>query len=285
MSIRLFIHAGTHKTATTAFQGVCFENRELLATWGVIYPFARQHSELAHQLQRGELNNLRCLLDLIRTKFDDDTTLLLSGEDFENVLVNDEMAITLENEVAKKGFAPVEWYFVFRNQVDYFHSIYAQLCKQGVVLDRRKILSEIVDKGHFSVSHWDFDYNFAFDYDRYVEDFATTRPDRVYAERFDSFRSPFVGAPLFQRLGIGEAQLAHLQARAVAVGAPNQRADPVEVEAKYCFNELGIKNDADMEAKRIAFQRLLATRLKNLRKDMARAETELAAKFKDTAFF
>ena len=85
MSIRLFIHAGTHKTATTAFQGVCFENRELLATWGVFYPFARQHSELAHQLQRGELNNLRCLLDLIRKKFDDDTTLLLSGEDFENV--------------------------------------------------------------------------------------------------------------------------------------------------------------------------------------------------------
>ncbi len=170
MSIRLFIHAGTHKTATTAFQGVCFENRELLATWGVIYPFARQHSELAHQLQRGELNNLRCLLDLIRTNFDDDTTLLLSGEDFESVLVDDEMAITLENEVAKKGFAPVEWYFVFRNQVDYFHSIYAQLCKQGVVLDRRKILSEIVDKGHFSVSHWDFDYNFAFDCDRYVED-------------------------------------------------------------------------------------------------------------------
>ena len=129
MSIRLVIHAGTHKTATTAFQGVCFENRELLATWGVIYPFARQHSELAHQLQRGELNNLRCLLDLIRTNFDDDTTLLLSGEDFENVLVDDEMAITLENEVAKRGFAPVEWYFVFRNQVDYFHSIYAQLCK------------------------------------------------------------------------------------------------------------------------------------------------------------
>jgi len=48
---------------------------------------------------------------------------------------------------------------------------------------------------------------------------------------------------------------------------------------------MGIKNDADMEAKRTAFQRLLATRLKNLRKDMARAETELAAKFKDTAFF
>ena len=57
------------------------------------------------------------------------------------------------------------------------------------------------------------------------------------------------------------------------------------MEAKYCFDDLGIKNDADMEAKRIAFQRLLATRLKNLRKDMARAETELAAKFKDTAFF
>ena len=87
MSIRLFIHAGTHKTATTAFQGVCFENRALLATWGVIYPFARQHSELAHQLQRGELNNLRCSLDLFRTKFADDNTLLLSGEDFENVLV------------------------------------------------------------------------------------------------------------------------------------------------------------------------------------------------------
>ena len=76
MSIRFVIHAGTHKTVATAFQGVCFENRELLATWGVIYPFARQHSELAHQLQRGELNRLRCLLDLIRTKFDDDTTLL-----------------------------------------------------------------------------------------------------------------------------------------------------------------------------------------------------------------
>ena len=117
------------------------------------------------------------------------------------------------------------------------------------------------------------------------ENFAVTRPDRVYAERFNSFRSPFVGAPLFQRLGVGEAQLAHLQARAAAVGAPNQRADLVEVEAKYCFNELGIKNDADMEAKHIAFQRLLATRLKNLKKDMARAEIELAAKFKDTAFF
>jgi len=115
MSIRLFIHAGTHKTATTAFQGVCFENRELLATWGVTYLFARQHSELTHQLQRGELNDFRCLLDPIRTKFADDTTLLLSGEDFENVLVDGEIAINLENEVAKRGFAPVEWYFVFHN--------------------------------------------------------------------------------------------------------------------------------------------------------------------------
>ena len=62
-------------------------------------------------------------------KFDDDTALLLSGEGFETVLVDGEMAMNLENEAAKRGFAPVDWYFVFRNQVDYFHSNYPQLCK------------------------------------------------------------------------------------------------------------------------------------------------------------
>ena len=89
--IKLIIHIGTHKTASTTFQRLCTNSREVLIENGLVFPQYstwNQHSFAAWMSQKRDTNNLRVFL---RSISDETTaakceTTLISGEDFENLL-------------------------------------------------------------------------------------------------------------------------------------------------------------------------------------------------------
>ena len=86
------MHIGTHKTATTTFQKLCTDHKNLLSTHDINFPNYNdwdQHSYAAWTVQRREISEVRLFLTSIYTDSQKSgcKVTLLSGEDFENFLL------------------------------------------------------------------------------------------------------------------------------------------------------------------------------------------------------
>jgi len=87
--MRLILHVGTHKTATSAMQVFARDNREFLETQGLFYPLDPagrwpNHNWLARHVRHAfprRHRRVRNLLDTI-SSYPEDSTVLISGEDF-----------------------------------------------------------------------------------------------------------------------------------------------------------------------------------------------------------
>ena len=112
--MKLIIHSGTHKTATTTFQYLCGKNNNLMKKNGLYYPIIQStkedlgdiisekinitsqslynHSYLAWMIQSKQLNIVNSLFRRfsIDAQKSSCTSVLLSGEDFENVLIEEQ---------------------------------------------------------------------------------------------------------------------------------------------------------------------------------------------------
>ena len=92
------VHAGTHKTGTTALQDVLAARRAGLAAAGFFYPVlergGRSHNTLAHRLAVCADADLAALRDAVtcgsdrRPKAAGGATLLLSSEEFSTRICN-----------------------------------------------------------------------------------------------------------------------------------------------------------------------------------------------------
>jgi hypothetical protein len=92
---QLIIHAGIHRTGTTAVQGVLAANRDLLAARGVCYPFdfaagghaqevhlkSKQHLNLVFALERNQINPTQ-LIEWLGQVAAGNWKIILSAEDF-----------------------------------------------------------------------------------------------------------------------------------------------------------------------------------------------------------
>ena len=77
----VYIHCGVHRTGSTALQYLLLENRQNLASQGVVYPGEGVHHQaLAWALYRGKVG-VQDVFDLIEGA-DDGAAVVLSGEDF-----------------------------------------------------------------------------------------------------------------------------------------------------------------------------------------------------------
>lgn len=80
---RLLIHAGIHRTGTTALQRVLADNRAVLREHGVLYPFTGQnHQDIVWDLFHGKLTGPELRDRLLEAAGADISTIVLSGEDF-----------------------------------------------------------------------------------------------------------------------------------------------------------------------------------------------------------
>ena len=116
--MNLVIHCGLHKTATTSFQHFCRSNQSELASLGVCFPNYKgynQHGLLMHEFQRLGIGVVEEYFgQFFEQASPTSNTVLLSGESFENCIVDLSVAQELEEAAKKSGFSSGTWVVVTR---------------------------------------------------------------------------------------------------------------------------------------------------------------------------
>lgn len=153
---RLILHIGSHKTGTTSIQRYCREHQEVLFQLGIFYPSYDligekehyAHHALAHGIsgtdERWPLEKVRRFLTLVAESCPAEGTILISAEPFYRHLILDGEAKSRhlpdrEYWQAKRRYIDtvaevfqdfdVEIVAVFRNQINYFNSLYQEMIK------------------------------------------------------------------------------------------------------------------------------------------------------------
>ncbi|SLN49513.1 hypothetical protein ROA7450_02448 [Roseovarius albus] len=271
--MKLSIHCGLHKTATTSFQTLCDANRALLYDLGVYYPNydARpQHSYVLWDVQKSGLNALRNFLSQSFAEAKTNChTVLLSGEDFENCIVDIALALEIETLAIESGFDAVEWVVVTRPVESYIASLYSELSKHSVVLRRGTLERAAKERGCFYISTNRYNYIFVFDFKRFAERFQQHVSRPVIEYSMGEFARGFPGAILLQGLLREEAFTRFSRLAKIDNQIQNESLDSTQIEVNYVSSTFGVGR---LRAKR--FRLLLAPLIWLRKRDIARRNAD-----------
>ena len=221
---------------------MCSANRDGLRRMGVLYPDyggETQHSKLMWDVQRsGDTPLLAYLAECREAAAGACHTVLLSGEDFENALVDLSLAQRIERAALGAGFDALVWAVVHRQPAEYAESIYAEMSKHDVVLRRSTVLEALAQSGCLYVSTKEFNYIFALDYERFAGDFAAALSGKVWAIPMDEFVAGRPGACLLAELVPAPELDSFLAAAEIPAEPANKRAARRSVEEAYVATAL-----------------------------------------------
>lgn len=255
--MKLIIHCGLHKTATSSFQEFCAQNRALLRSFGIHYPTyedKNQHSYLLWEAQRRSIKVLGSYLEKVFHEAREDChSVLLSGEDFENCIVDLALASEIESLSREAGFTSLEWVVVFRPLNDAIKSLYAEMSKHGVVLSLDIIQTAAKERGCFYVSSRNFNYIFVLDYSRFSESFQRHVLGNFLELEMKDFVSDFPGSVLLHKLLSKNAFRQFCEAAEKSETFANKSSGSLKVELRYLFTALGLS-----KRRRMIFAPLLA---------------------------
>lgn len=235
--MHLYIHGGCHKTATSAFQAFCSENAKALLEHGVAYPLpdeGRQHSYIMHDMQRGETDSLERALKAGLGQGVD--AILLSGEDFENCLVDLDLAKRVEAIAFQLGITEITWLFIHRDMESYVRSLYAELSKHQIVVRLSTLQARARAAGYFTASTETYSHVFVLDMDRHVPRFAEAVKGQVETFTFDHFVEGAPGRILLERMAGAGRLLDGSHPR-----SDNRRISPFWVEKNYAQSFFGLR--------------------------------------------
>ncbi len=263
--MKLIIHSGTHKTATTTFQYLCGKNINLMKNNGLYYPiiqsnkedlgdiisekikFTNQsldnHSYLAWMIQSKQLKIVTSLFKRfsIEAQKLKCTSVLLSGEDFENVLIDSSMHEITELIAKDAGFTSIEWIFVKRNPYNYLISLYSELAAQGFCLNLNHIYDDILNNGYFKASNKFYDWIFVFALNEKFELFKKEISGISNIIPFDDFLKGFPGKILLENY-LDTKTIKRIQDESILF--PKQRVSKSKENVEYLY----ICNFLDAEA-------------------------------------
>jgi len=209
--MRLIVHLGFHKTASTHLQDLMNRNSARLAERGIWYEGQQgypAHHAAAHALMRGDSAPFEAMcIDALTAGCH---TLILSSEDLECALFNPAVPALIEEVAAAFGIAPVEWHATIREPGAYFESLYAQLSWHSFA-DALHMFSEVMKKGVLfmpepflgeqEIPYWFY----CFDYQPFLQAFAGTGRHVIVHDYAD--RAPYPGWRMVDRLGALEAMV------------------------------------------------------------------------------
>ncbi|HTQ71531.1 MAG TPA: hypothetical protein VMH92_08570 [Acidocella sp.] len=167
----LFIHAGLHKTGTTALQESLARHRETLAGRGILYPLAGcpgeapgQHN-LAWQVTRDRRfhSAYGTVDDVAEEIAAHGGDAVISSEDFESVLDRPDLLDRLARHPRLKGYQVVLVIYL-REQSSYFKSLFFQLTRDGLTEEVDRLADIVCETGSLRLREW----TFLFDYGRAV---------------------------------------------------------------------------------------------------------------------
>jgi hypothetical protein len=163
----LFIHAGLHKTGTTALQLALNNHTQQLKSAGILYPQSGipkglgGHHNLAWQITRDRR---------FRTQFgtiDDAASeiaahggpAILSSEDFETVLDQPRKLDPILSHPALKGHRLVLVVYL-REQSAYFRSLFMELTVHGLTEEMARLADSVGEHGFFDLKEWRFQFDY-----------------------------------------------------------------------------------------------------------------------------
>jgi len=226
--MRLIVHMGFHKTASTHLQDLMNRNQPRLAERGVWYqpePGYPAHHGTANPLLVGDTARFEAMIDDARAA--GCHTMIFSSENLEGLVFNAAVAGLLERTAADKGVTDIEWHAVIREPGAYFESIHPQL-SWHTYADGLHMFAEVMKKGVLflpephpgddATPYWFF----CFDYLPFLTAFAEGRALFVhdYADR-----TPYPGWRMIERLGLIDCMVAEAEGDGL-----NHRLPPERVE-------------------------------------------------------
>jgi hypothetical protein len=244
--VKLILHAGMHKTASTFLQHVLVLNRDLLAARGVyVAPDAKLTANhgTAWMTLRDDFRHLAAhVAEAVRARR---ATALLSSEDFETLVFDHRRALAAEAAARDAGADAIEWHFCLRDPGAYFASMYAQLSRLAFVSFTDWAALALRD-GHIRVPReagrlpaW---WEFCFDNETNLRAYAEAIGGTVVVHDFRD-QTPFPGHGIVANAagqGLGLAQPGR--------SSRNLRVPADEVAANYAAHLRGILGtDASVE--------------------------------------
>ncbi len=262
--MRLILHSGTHKTATTTFQEICFKFKEFLSTDSLYYPSLislsenkfllkvfqknkfsfsefKNHSPLAWLIQENDFNSISKFFKTIYTNAMrlDCKNVLICGEDFENLLIDQHLAKEFSTLLKNLGFRNIEWVFVKRDPFSYLKSIYSELSKHNLIVNFEQLYQEVWDKGYLTSSGDFYTWKFVFDFNYFKNKFDNNLATKSSFFSFEDFTDEFAGKILLSRY-LSESSIDYLNKNDVSLNYANKSLPPLNIEFRYICNYLGI---------------------------------------------
>jgi hypothetical protein len=211
--MKAFIHMGLHKTGSTLVQYLAAYNAKSLLSAGVYFRpnlgYPAHHAEAARILAGDFGDFAHMARDAARLRAH---TLLVSSENFENLLFEPELTLELLQRLRNSGCDEVAFALYVRDPVETFWSLYAEHSRH-VPIDAGEMLRFVLAHGFYAVEptlnaeagrrRW----RFSFDHARFVGQFrdllaaAPSASLRVYD--FHRFAN-HPGDQMFADLGVAD---------------------------------------------------------------------------------
>jgi len=214
---------------------------------GILFPQYsnwHQHSFAAHLSQKKDTNSLS---DFMRSIFNETidencSATIISGEDFENFLIDTHLAFEFEMLAKSAGYSEIEWIVIQRDPIEYLLSIYSEKSGYGMVLDLGIMANSILKYGFFSASTSNYNYKFVFDINKFSEFFKRNVNPNLKVINFHKFINDFVGKAVLASF-VDETSLKKLRLKSQNIGIKRKRPSKQKVELRYVANFLGMKPD------------------------------------------
>lgn len=205
--MRLIVHLGFHKTASTHLQHLFNLNAQAMAARGVWYQPQTDypaHHPAAWALLSGDAAPMEAMIVAARKA--GCHTVILSSEDLEGAIFNPGVAALIEDAAVVAGVTAIEWHAAIREPGAYFESLMAQL-SYHVYGDALSLFVQAMQKGMIFVPepqpardatpYWFY----CFDYYAFLSGFAAVPGRRLFVHDYAD-RDPYPGWRLVERLGV-----------------------------------------------------------------------------------
>jgi len=194
--------------------------------------------------KKKDIKNLSDFLHSIseETKLEKCETTLISGEDFENFLVDTHLANEFESLARSEGYFDIEWIVVSRDPAEYLISIYSEMSGYKGVLNLELMANLILEYGFVSVGAGTYNFKFVFDIKKFSELFRKNVNNNLTVIQFEDFTSDFVGKVILNDY-LEEKSLGILRKIAQKIGEERKRPAPEKVEFRYVAHFLGREAD------------------------------------------
>lgn len=208
--MRLLIHAGLHRTGTSSTQSTLLQISDQLLKHDIYFPKLSSNGNgypLAYQVVAGNFSMMKKVIQDASKKISQNGIILISAEDFENLLKDTNIAKCFTLFMKENFKIEIEWIFVYRNQFEYFESIYARLCDTAFpnILNYWHLAKFILNNGHFSLNTYADNYlmeapqlHFIFDYELFFKRFQSEIKGAINFLPFHEMHKSFSGAKILE---------------------------------------------------------------------------------------